>query len=337
MPRREPAFNHLPCFDSFMGLASRWTRIRWLIALLAGAVAYGVVGYMVFERWGLADSLYMTLLVLSTVGFREVRPLDGGGKAFTATLIIVGVALVLVTVAAVATWVTEEQLWASRRRKRMQKRLDEMNEHFIICAYGRVGRAVARDFEAEGVPFLVIDPKEELEERMIEDGVAYLIDDPSLESVLTKAGVARAKGLVCAVDSDATNVYITLMARSLNPDIFIVARASEPGSDIRLEKAGADRVVSPFVSSGRHMALMAQRPAIADAVELTSRARARPLWVEELIIEEGSPLSGRTVAEARGSSSALALRRPDGRVTTTPGDEVVLDPGALLLVLAEEV
>lgn len=307
-----------------------------LILLLAGAVAYGVIGYMVLERWSLVDSLYMTLLVLSTVGFREVRPLDAGGKAFTASLIIIGVALVLVTVTVVATWVTEGSLWASRRRKRMQRRIDSMSGHFIICAYGRVGRAVARDFEAGGVPFVVVDPKEDLEERMVEDGVAHLIDDPSLEPVLRKAGVERARGLVCAVDSDATNVYITLMARSLNPHIFIVARASEPGSDVRLEKAGADRVVSPFVNSGRHMALMSTRPEIVDAVEFTSQSRSRPLWVEELLVEEGSLLSGSSVGAAREGSTALALRDAEGGITTTPSDDVKLKPGDLLLILGAD-
>lgn len=315
---------------------NRWNRIRWLALLLVGAVAYGVAGYVLLERWSVMDALYMTLLVLSTVGFREVRPLDAGGRAFTATLMIAGVALVLVTVAVVATWVTEEQMWASRRRKRMQKRLDAMSDHFIICAYGRVGRAVARDLEAEGVPFVVIDPKEELEERMLEDGVAYLMEDPSLEHVLERAGIERARGLVCAVDSDATNVYITLMARSLNPHVLIVARASEPGSDIRLEKAGADRVVSPFVSSGRHMALMSLRPEILDAVEFTARARNRPMRVEELLVEEGSGLSGKNVGQARGPATALALRNSEGAVTTSPGDAVVLKPGDLLLTLGDE-
>lgn len=319
-----------------MNQSYRWNRIRWLVLALVGAIAYGVAGYVLVERWSVTDALYMTLLVLSTVGFREVHPLDAGGRAFTATLIIAGVALVLVLVTVVATWVTEEQMWASRRRKRMQKRLDAMNDHFIICAYGRVGRAVARDFEAEGVPFVVIDPKEELEERMQEDGVAYLMEDPSLEHVLERAGISRARGLVCAVDSDATNVYITLMARSMNPDVLIVARASEPGSDTRLQKAGADRVVSPFVSSGRHMAMMSLRPEIVDAVEFTSRARNRPMRVEELLIEEGSELSGKNVGEARGRAAALALRNSEGAVTTSPEDGLVLKPGDLLLTLGEE-
>lgn len=307
-----------------------------LVLLLVFAVAYGVGGYMLFEGWSLADSLYMTLLVLSTVGFKEVQPLGTSGRAFTATLMIMGVALVLVTVTVLALWVTEENLWASRRKKRMQKRIDSMRDHYIICAYGRVGRAVARDLEEEGVPFVVIDPKEELEERMLQDGVAYMIEDPSAEQVLQRAGLDRARGLICAVDSDATNVYITLMARSMNPDILIVARASEPGSDVRLQKAGANRVVSPFVSSGRHMALMSLRPEVVDAVEFTSRSRKRPMWVEELLVDDDSALNGATVATARGASSALALRSADGDVTTGPSDDVTLRPGDLLLLLGDE-
>ena len=315
---------------------SRWNLVRWLIVLLGFAVLYGVAGYMLFEGWSFSDSLYMTLSVLSTVGFREVQPLDASGQAFTATLMIVGVAIVLVTVAVLAAWVSEEQLWSSRRKKRMQKRIDGMSGHYIICAYGRVGRAVARELEEEGASFVVLDPKEELEDRMLQDDVAYIIEDPSDEDVLTRAGLDRAKGLVCAVDSDATNVYITLMARSMNPDILIVARASEPGSDVRLQKAGADRVVSPFVSSGRHMALMSLRPEVVDAVEFTSRSRKRPMWVEELLVDEDSSLAGATVATARGDSSALAIRRADGGVTTGPGDELVLGAGDLLLLLGDE-
>jgi len=316
--------------------ANRWNLVRALVLLLGLALAYGVCGYMLFEGWSFTDSLYMTLLVLSTVGFQEVKPLDASGRAFTATLIIVGVALVLITVAVLALWVSEEHLGASRRKKRMQKRIEAMKDHYIICAYGRVGRAVARDLEEEGAPFVVIDPKEELEERMIQDGVAYMIEDPSAESVLEQAGLDRARGLICAVDSDATNVYITLMARSMNPNILIVARASEPGSDVRLQKAGADRVVSPFVSSGRHMALMSLRPEVVDAVEFTSRSRKRPMWVEEVLVDEDSALSGATVATARGSSSALALRSADGDVTTGPGDDIRLAPGDLLLLLGDE-
>ncbi len=312
--------------------------MRWLAMLVAGAMAYGVAGYMVLEGWSFTDSLYMTVLALSTVGFREVRPLDTGGRLFTITLIMLGVAIVLVTVSVIAAWVSDERLGQARRRRRMQRRLDERNDHFIICAYGRVGRAVARDFESEGVSFVVIDVDEELEPRMNDDGVDYLIGDPSSEPILHAAGVSRARGLICAVDSDATNVYIALLARALNPSLLIVARASEPGSDERLVSAGADRVVSPFVSSGRHMALMALHPSIVDVLEVGHEAghASGGLWVQEILVDPGSSLEGKTVAEGAGSAAPLAIRHADGTVTSNPAMDLPLQTGDLLLVLGEE-
>lgn len=290
---------------------------------------------MVLEGWGFLDALYMTAITFTTVGYREVRPLDATGRVFTLTVMGVGVALVLITIALAAQWVMEGTWTFRTRRRRMQRRIDALSNHYLICAYGRVGRAAAREFEAEGVPFVVIDPKEDLEERMIQDGVLYLIDDPSQEDVLVRAGVQRARGLVCAVDSDATNVYITLLARSLNPELFIVARASEPGSDRRLLAAGADRVISPFVSSGRHMALVALRPRVADVLEVEP-GTARSMRLEEVRIEEGSPQARRTVAEAFGPVPVLAVRHADGRITANPPGALILHPGDLVLTIGEE-
>ena len=310
-------------------------RLRWLFALLLVAVAYGVVGFMLLEGWRFLDALYMTVTTLATVGFREVRPLDDAGRVFTMTLILFGVGIVFVTISLTGRWVAETQLGARSRRRRMERRIGSLQDHYIICAYGRVGRAVAREFEAEGVPFIVIDPMEELAERMTNDGVLFMTEDPSEEGVLVRAGVGRAKGLVCAVDSDATNVYITLVARSLNPDLFIVARASERGSDQRLLRAGADRVVSPFVSSGRHMALVALRPRVTDVVEVETSG-ARSMKLEEVRIEAGSPIAGRTIADALGASPVLAIRHPGGQISANPSPQVVLQTGDLVLVLGEE-
>jgi voltage-gated potassium channel len=310
-------------------------RIRWAVLALGAALAYGVTGYMVLEGWPFLDALYMTVTTFTTVGFREVRPLDDTGRVFTLSVIAIGVALVLITIALAAQWVIEGQWGERTRRRRMQRRIDGLSDHYLICAYGRVGRAIAREFEAEGVPFVVIDPKEDLQERMEQDAVLYVIEDPSEEGVLLRAGVQRARGLVCAVDSDATNVYITLMARSLNPELFIVARASERGSDARLLKAGADRVVSPFVSSGRHMALVALRPRAADVVEVESGG-ASSLRLEELRIEPGSPTAGRSIADAMGSTPVLAIRHPGGQITANPRPDHVLQPGDLVLMIGEE-
>ncbi|MCA1836456.1 MAG: NAD-binding protein [Actinobacteria bacterium] len=150
----------------------------------------------------------------------------------------------------------------------MQRRITELRDHHIVCAYGRVGRAAAREFEADGVPFVVIEVKPELEEDLKRDGVLYLMGNSSSEAILRAAGIHRARGLVCAVDSDAENVYITLVARSLNPTISIVARASEDAAADRLYRAGANRVVSPYATSGRRMALIALRPEVVDFFDL---------------------------------------------------------------------
>jgi voltage-gated potassium channel len=311
-----------------------WRRIRWPALGLALALVYGVAGYMLLEGWRFLDALYMTVITLTTVGFREVRPLDDGGIVFTLTVITIGVGLVLTTVTVVAQWVLEGQWGERTRRHRMQRRIDDLTGHFIVCAYGRVGRAVARELEAEGASFVVVDPDERLVERMRDDGVPYLIDDPTHEAVLRTAGVDRARGLVCAVDSDATNVYIALVARALNPDLFIVARASEPGSDQRLLRAGANRVVSPFVSSGRHMALVAMRPNAEDVVALETSGRAS-MALEEVRVEPGSALDGVSIGQGLGSTPVLAIRHMGGQVTPNPGADLQLRQGDLVLILAE--
>lgn len=312
-------------------------RRAWLLAfLLLGATIYGVIGYMLVEGWSFLDSLYMTVITLGTVGFREVRPLDANGMIFTITLVLMGVVIVLVTVTTIAAWVSDEQLGKMRRRRRMEKRFDRLSNHFIVCAYGRVGRAVARELASSRVPFIVIDVDEDLEERMRDEEVHYMIGDPSDEAVLEAVGVDRARGLICAVDSDATNVYITLVARSMNPDLLIIARASERNSDERLLKAGANRVVSPYVSSGHHMALMAINPGMTDVFDLhgpQSRSTA-PVVVEEILVDDASGLAGRSLLDATGSIvNVLAVRSADGTITRDPAPAVILRPGDMILRL----
>ncbi|MGH2825371.1 MAG: potassium channel family protein, partial [Actinomycetota bacterium] len=196
-------------------------------------------------------------------------------------------------------------------------------------------RTTAREFEADGVPFVVIDSLEELEDQMIQDGVNFIVGDPSSEAVLNAAGVGRAKGLVCAMDSDAVNVFITLVARALNESIFIVARASEATAADRLYKAGADRVVSPYVTSGRHMALLSQRPRVVDYLEVATRD-APGLRLDELQIETESPLVGRALHEIAPDIVPLVIKRAAGDVIPNPDPALIVEVGDLLIVLGDE-
>ncbi len=195
----------------------------------------------------------MTAITLTTVGFREVQPLDVGGQLFTASTLFFGLGAVFVVLGTLTELVVSGHLSGLLRENQVRRKVDAMSGHHIICAYGRVGRAAAAEFAAAGEPFIVLDIDDRLQPAMERDEVVHRIADPTEEAVLRDAGIDRVRSLVCAVDSDATNVYITLTARAMSPDLTIVARASRPESVDRLVRAGADRVVQPYALSGSHM------------------------------------------------------------------------------------
>lgn len=289
-----------------------------------------MIGYLSFGHEFL-DAVQQTGLVLTTVGFTPVKPATAGEKLFTAGLAVVGVIVFFATLAVVTSALVEGRIGDVSRRRRMDRRIAELRDHFIVCAYGRVGRAVAREFEAEGVPFIVIDKLDDLEERMRSDGVLSIIADPTSEAVLRLAGIDRARGLVSAVDSDADNVYITLTARSLRSDLFIVARASESAAADRLYRAGADRVISPYVASGRHMAMLAARPRVLDYIDIAGRGDDA-MRLEEVLVDERSALVGATLGAVCGDATPLVIRR-DARVLSNPAPTEVLRSGDLIVLL----
>lgn len=311
-----------------------WRRLVWPAALLIGIALYGLAGYMLLEGWSFLDAAYMVVLILSSVGFREVRPLDTSGQLLTISMMVMGVTLLLVTVALVAQAVAEGGLGARGRRRRMQRAVDRMTGHFIVCGYGRVGRTVARELEGEGAPFVVVDRDDELEDELNRDGVVNLIGDASSDEVLKQAGIDRAKGLVSTLDSDANNVFVTIVARALNPDLYIVARASEATSADRMYKAGADRVVSPYVSSGRHMALLALRPRVVDYMDVTTD-EGPGLRLEEVVVEARSALEGRLLSEIAGDAVPLVVKRVDGELVQMPDPTMRLGAGDVIVLLSD--
>lgn len=276
----------------------------------------------------------MTVITLTTVGFGEVRPLSAGGRLFTISLILFGIVTVATTVAVLAEVLVSGELGESVRRRRRNRMIDQLKDHYIICAFGRVGRTAAQEFREQGAPFMAIEIREDLVPMMEEQGVHYLIGDPTEESVLRQAGIDRAKGLVCAVDSDASNVYITLTARAINPDLSIVARASNPESVDKLFRAGADRVVSPYSLSGKRMAFLALRPSVVDFVDMVTVAP--DMRLEELIVAAGSELDGKTVGDASQMSGVtiLAIKKDQGLMASPPVD-TRLAAGDLVIALGD--
>jgi voltage-gated potassium channel len=312
-------------------------RFRLPAMLVVLTVVYGTVGYLLLEGWSLTDSLYMTVTTLATVGYGEVRPLDGAGRLFTISLILFGVVALAVSIDAAAGALVSGELQAVIRRRRMRRRLTHLHGHYIVCAYGRVGRAAVAELRAEGVEVLVVEPKPELAEQLEEHTVPYLTADPTQEATLREAGIERARGLLCAMDSDAANVFVTLTARTLNPALTIVARASDPASVDTLLRAGANHVVSPYDVSGRHMGVLALHPAIVDFLDLAKLAPG--LRLEEIEVRAGSPLAGKGVGETRArhpDAQILTLKRSGASQVTVPDHDTVLDPGDLVLVLGPE-
>jgi voltage-gated potassium channel len=300
---------------------------------LAGLVIVGTTGYLAFG-YSLGSAVGMTLLTLTTVGFSTAGGLRAGVLLFTAGLAVLGVGLFATIVGLAATAVVEGRVGIFSRSRRMQKRIEQLSGHYIICAYGRVGRAVARELEAERLQFVVIDSKVELQADLERDGVCYVLGTASDEQILRQVGIERAKGLICAVDSDAENVYITLVARSLRPDILIVARSALDRSADRLYRAGANKVVSPYVTSGRRMANLAIRPNVVEFFDI-ARAGQPDLRLEEVVINPGSPLVGKSLQELAGPPIPLLLRRHDGQLLANPARQLRLEAGDTLVVYGE--
>ncbi len=318
---------------------SAWDRLlaspaRLPVALLILSVIYGTAGYMLLEGFGLVDALYMTVTTLTTVGFGEIHPLGTRGRIFTLSLLVVGFVAVFTLLAVATSALASGQIGRSFTRRTMRRRIEALKGHYVVCAFGRVGRAAVEELEQQGAEVVVVEVDTSLEPDLIAADVPYILDDPTREEVLEQAGLGRAKALLCAVDSDAVNVYITLLARARNPDLFIIARASSPQSVEALRRAGADRVISPYRLSGTRMAALALRPALLEFVDMVSVAP--DLRVEEVVVGEQSSLSGSTVKEVCAPFEGvmiLAVRSSDGRLLVPPRAETELRTGDLLILV----
>jgi voltage-gated potassium channel len=314
-------------------------RFRLAGILLAVVFAVGIAGYMLIDGWSLLDSFYMVITTIATVGYGEVHPQGETGRLFTSGLIVFGVATMLYGFGVFAQTLTDNAFGEYRRERRLQGDLDRLRDHFIICGYGRIGTQIVAEFEDHRVPYVVIDQTEEALERIRAEHRLHIEGDASKEEILKLAGIERARGLVCAVDSDERAVYIVLAARAFNPNLYVIARASRRDSIRRLELAGATRVVSPYVMAGHRMAELAIRPAMVDVLDTLHHGEAG-IGVEEMIVTPQSTVIGKTLAEAGlfsgDAAKLLAIRGRDGNVSVNPDPATKLEEGCLVIALGTE-
>jgi voltage-gated potassium channel len=298
-------------------------------------VAIGVVGYAVIEGWSFLDSLYMTVITITTVGFAEVHPLSQAGQIFSIFLIVGGVGGAIYALTGIMGYILEGQFGITMGRRRMKTKIAKLKGHFILCGYGRVGQAIAQVFSEEKTPFIIIDNDEETIASAEEAGYLCLHADATSDETLKEAGIERAHGLVAAVGSDADNTYITLSARGLCPDLFIEARCASNEAKDKLRRAGADRVISPHAIGGRRMAMLALRPAVVDFIDTVTYRPGRELQLENVDVISGSSLVGKTMEEARSrvGITVLAMRKQSGElIANPPGGETIEDGDRLIVI-----
>jgi len=306
------------------------TRRRFIIIVsaLVIIVSIGVIGYEIIEGWSFIDALYMTVITLSTVGYGEVHHLSTAGRIFSIVLIISGVGAMLYTLTTIVQYILEGGFGDILGRRRMKEKIASLKRHVILCGYGKVGHEVARVFESEGTPFIIVEMDQETVSKAVENGYLCIQGNATSDDVLKEAGIERARALVAALGSDADNLYITLSAKEIRPDLFIVARASTEESEPKLLRAGADRIMSPYRIGGRHMAMLTLRPLVVDFVDTTMLSRGRELVLENIKVSSGSPVEGKTVKEGSqccGGAAILAVRKKDGRLLTNPAQDTLLD------------
>jgi voltage-gated potassium channel len=312
--------------------------ISGLIALAVILVA-STAGYMLIEGWSFLDALYMTVITLTTVGYREVQPLDHAGMIFTIFVLFIGVGTAFYILTAFVATIIEGDLRQLFGERRMKNAIERLKEHHIICGYGRVGEEIARELMERRAPFVVVDTNAEALDRARGEGFLVLQGDATHEDVLKQAGIERCSSLMAALDSDAANTYITLTAKMLRPDVRVVARVASATNEAKLLQAGADHTVSPYQMGGRRMAVSALQPILLDFMDIVSVGAQGPGVLGEFGVDKESGLVGQTIGEVFAPAPdavILAVRSERGTFIYGPQPSTRLALGDRLIVFGPE-
>ncbi|ABF42284.1 TrkA-N [Candidatus Koribacter versatilis Ellin345] len=301
--------------------------LKLIAAALVLIVLVGMVGFHFIEGWPWFDGFYMTITTLTTIGYMETHPLSHAGRVFNSVLMLVGVGTVFLAIGSLTQALLEFELQSVFGRKRMEREISRLTGHYIICGAGRVGRSVAREFGRKPAPFVIVENKREKIDRYASEGWLSLEGDATQERTLEEAGIARAKGLVAATTADATNIYIVLTARAMNPNLKIIARASEDSAEKHLRTAGADNVISPYLFAGSRIAQTLMRPGVMNFFDAAHGHLGMDLEMDEIPVTSGSRLAGKTIATSgirqETGVIVLAIHRKDGMRFNPTSDDVI--------------
>lgn len=304
-----------------------------MISLLLIMVTFGTTGYMAIEGWGVLDSVYMTAITLSTIGYGEVNTLSTGGRVFTIALILVGVATASYAVTVSIELITSERFLTDLRNRRRRKVLQKISDHCIICGFGRMGSSLAGELTSRGSQVVAIDPSDEAIESCRLRGLPAVQGNAADDRILREAGIERASSLVAATKSDAENVFIILTAASINPKLKIFSRCNSEASIPKLQKAGAETVISPYTIAGKRIAHMITRPNVTSFLDGVLEFGDHQMRLEEFVVSSNSVLVGKTLREARLNAVVLAVDQPGQGVFAHPSADTQLQPGTAFIAM----
>jgi voltage-gated potassium channel len=300
----------------------------------------GTVGYMLIEGWGPFDAFYMSIITISTVGFSEVHQLGRIGRTFTVILVFFGVGFSLYVAGAVVQFMVEGRMRHILGRRRLDRKIKRIKDHYIVCGYGRIGRVVAHSLRSKFSDIVVIEKSQDLVPVMEGDGVLFLCGNASEESLLKRAGIAEAKGLIAVLATDTDNVFLVLTARQLNPDLYIMARAGHEDSKSKLLAAGADQVESPYVMGAINMATKVLRPEVTNFLELALGYRDKKIQMEEIPATEASELIGVPLKDTGIRQNydviIIAIKLQSGEMLFNPSFDAVINAGDTVIAVGED-
>ena len=319
------------------GVLDRTTHLIIVVLFSVLLVALGTVGYMLIENWSMLDSLYMTVITLSTIGYGEVHAVSQTGRIFTLVLIFLGVGFFLYVIGNVVQFLVEGRIRLILGRLKLDKKIGQLNNHYIVCGYGRMGRALCRYLTQKNLEYVAIEKNADRIPVMNQDGILYISGEATAEENLLKAGLKRASNLITALGTDADNVFLVLLAKGLNPNLYVVARASQNASKMPLYTAGADIVVSPFDVGARRMAHAVLRPNVIRFLELAFADESTDIHIEEVTVSESSTLVDVSLQESGIRQNydliILSIVNQDGTMVFNPSATTRISAGGSVIAV----
>ncbi|MDD5605914.1 MAG: potassium channel protein [Patescibacteria group bacterium] len=317
--------------------SSKGTNFWGLVLMIVALAGIGTLGYMFIEGWSFLDALYMVVITLATVGFKEVHTMSPAGTIFTILLIVFGIVTLYYVLRMLSEYVLENKLEERFKSKRMDKTIQNLSGHIIVCGFGRVGTQVVSELDKDTTPFVVVEQDEALVEKCEAGGHMCVKGDATSEDTLKRAGVMNARGIVICLGRDSDTIMAIITAKAMNSSIFVVARANQGAAASKLSQVGADRVVSPHQIGGFRMASFALSPEVADFIDDIQDLGNSEIQIDDVIVPQSSPVAGHTIAQKLSNkvygATVLAINKPDGKAIINPIGDTLVEAGDRLILI----